>query len=148
MSNTQTLNSNEISEVIQKTVDTGKVCVMSHLTKGKWHRIEVRINSITRKSLMVELINTPSAGESIRIDQPVGMTFEIDYTKYLFESNVIGFEPGVNEEQIGRVMIKKPISIEKMERRSYKRVAVPDDMKVQTLFWHRGYNDNSTDVPL
>jgi c-di-GMP-binding flagellar brake protein YcgR len=148
MSNKQTLNSNQISEVIEKTIDSGQVCVMSHLTKGKWHRIEVKIDSISRKSLMVELISNPAAGGDIQIDQPVGMSFEIDFTKYLFESNVIGFEPVVNEEQVGRIMIKKPIAIEKMQRRSYKRVAVPNEMKVDTLFWHRGYDDNSTDVPL
>lgn len=148
MSNTQTLNSNEILEVIEKTIDSAQVCVMSHLTKGKWHRLEVKIDSISRKSLIVELITNPTAGTDIQIDQPVGITFEIDFTKYLFESNVIGFEPAINEEQIGRIMIKKPITIEKMQRRSYKRVAVPNEMKVNTLFWHRGYDDNSTDVPL
>ncbi|MCF7956647.1 MAG: PilZ domain-containing protein [Phycisphaerae bacterium] len=148
MSNAQTLNSNEISQVLEETIDTGQTCVMSHLTKGKWHRMEVKIDSISRKSLMVELISNPAAGADIQIDQPIGMAFEIDFTKYLFESNVIGFEPVINEEQIGRIMIKKPLSIEKMQRRSYTRVPVPNEMKVNTLFWHRGYNDNSTDVPL
>jgi c-di-GMP-binding flagellar brake protein YcgR len=148
MSKAETLSAKEIADVIEKTVDTGTTCVMSHQTKGKWHRLEVKIHSVSRKVLMIDLIGTPTEDEDVQIDQPVGMAFEIDFTKYLFESAIIGFEPGINEAQAGRIMIKKPAHIEKMERRSYKRVAVPNEMKVSTLFWHRGYNDNSTDVPI
>ncbi|MBW8017811.1 MAG: PilZ domain-containing protein [Planctomycetes bacterium] len=148
MSNAQALNPKEISDVMENTVESGQICVMSHLTKGKWHRIEVKIHSVSQKSIMLELLDSPAANTDIQIDQPVGMSFEVDFIKYLFESTVIGFEPAVNQEQTGRIMIKKPISIEKMKRRSYKRVPIPDEMKVNTLFWHRGYTDDSTEVPI
>ena len=63
MSSEQALNTKEISDVMENAIDTGITCVMSHLTQGKWHRIEVKIDSISRKSLMVELITSPAAGE-------------------------------------------------------------------------------------
>jgi len=148
MSNAQALNTKEISDVVENAIDNGTTCVMSHLTKGKWHRVEVKIHSISQKALMLELLKAPGASAEIQIDQPIGMAFEIDFTKYLFESVVVGFENAVNDAKTGRIMVKKPKNIEKMQRRSYKRVPVPEEMKVNTLFWHRGYNDNSTDVPL
>lgn len=148
MTKAQALNTAQISEILKKAFSTSITCVMSHLTKGKWHRIEVGINSVNAKSIMLEPLETPTANADIQIDQPVGMTFEIDFIKYLFESTIIGFEPAINEAAAGRIMIKKPIKIEQMQRRSYTRVPVPDEMNVSTLFWHRGYTDNSTDVPI
>lgn len=148
MSNAGTFKSDEISEVIGKAVSTGQTCVMSHLTKGKWHRVNVKICLESQKALMLEPTIIPAAGEDIQIDQPVGMALEIDHTKYIFESAVIGFEPAVNLEQIGKILIRKPASIEQMKRRSFTRVPLPQQMKVTTLFWHRGYNDCSTDVPI
>lgn len=148
MNNKQTLNTAQISEILEKTLITEQTCILSHQTKGKWHRIEVKVQSIDAKSLMVVPLQALQANADVQIDQPVGITFEVDFTKYLFESVIIGFEPTINEGALGRIMIKKPINIEQMQRRSYTRVPVPSQMNVSTLFWHRGYTDNSTDVPI
>ncbi len=148
MSNTKKLNASQIADVLEKTVTDQVTCIMSHLTKGKWHRIEVRIRSVNTNAIMIELIDTPPVNEDIQIDQPVGMAFEIDFTKYLFESAVIGFESAINEAATGRIMIKKPKKLDQMQRRSYTRVPVPNEIKVSTLFWHRGYTDESVDVPI
>ena len=78
MSKAETLSANEIADVMDKTVDTDVTCIMSHQTKGKWHRMEVKIHSVSRKALMIDLIDNPAAGEDIQIDQPIGIAFEID----------------------------------------------------------------------
>jgi hypothetical protein len=148
MDKSQKLSIDQIAGILEKSTASQATCIMSHLTKGKWHRVEVKMHSVNTKSIMIDLIGNPPANENIQIDQPVGMTFEIDFTKYLFESSILGFEAAINHAKAGRIMIKMPNSLEQMKRRSYTRVPVPNEMKVSTLFWHRGYTDDSPDVPL
>ena len=84
----------------------------------------------------------------IQINQPVGLSFQHDYSKYIFETIVVGFESSVNQSQGGRVILELPERIEQIQRRAYARVPVPCTMHIETLFWHRGYTDEFTEAPM
>ena len=139
---------NEVAKILDQAIGSESACVMSVLSKGKWHRFEVVINSLSNKTLSLDVGDNAGHSCELQIDQPVGITFEADYNRFLFESVVVGFDPAINEGFSGKIIIEKPAKVETIQRRSYTRVPVPDDLNVKTLFWHRGYTDNSPDVPI
>lgn len=84
----------------------------------------------------------------IQINQPVGISFQEKFNKYIFESAVMGFESSVNQACGGKIVLECPDQIEMMQRRAYTRVTVPECMNVKVLFWHRGYTDDTSEVPI
>jgi c-di-GMP-binding flagellar brake protein YcgR len=148
MTNAKALNTGQINEILEKAATNQTNCVMSHLTKGKWHRLDSAIHSVNAKTLIIEILDTLQANRDVQIDQPLGMALEFDFKKYIFESAVIGLQPNAGETPTSKIIIKRPLAVEQVQRRSYTRVPIPSDLKVNTLFWHRGYTDNSTDVPI
>lgn len=150
MSETQNIENKELSDFLELVLSQGVSGITSYLSKGRWHTAKISVISITSKSLQLQLLpdNDSSVSQNIQIDQPVGITFQHEFSKYLLESVVIGFESSVNEDATGRIVIKKPEKAEKMQRRAYARVDVPAEMTVKVLFWHRGYSDDTAEVPL
>ncbi|MBW8035340.1 MAG: PilZ domain-containing protein [Planctomycetes bacterium] len=149
MGNAEVLNQQEISDVLAVLRSGGLECTMSYLAKGHWHVGNVRICEINRLSLQLELVSGLDGEEmAIDIDQPAGITFHYELSKYMFETSVIGYESGVNDGQGGRLIVSFPVSCERMPRRVYERVAVPDSLHVEVLFWHRGYTDGQGGVPV
>ena len=121
---------------------------MSHLFRGKWRMTDVVITSLAGGTIHIEPVDTHNTKAiDIRIDQPVGMSLVAGNDKYIFESEVTGFEPSVNLGNVGTIILAAPDRLEKMQRRSDVRVKVPDSLKVKVLFWHRGYADDSTAGP-
>jgi hypothetical protein len=122
--------------------------VMSHLFRGTWRMTDVTVTSLAGGTLHVEPSGERNNGAlDIRIDQPVGMSLVMGSNKYIFESEVAGFEPSVNKGRPGTIILTVPDRIEKMQRRSDIRVKSPEPLKVKVLFWHRGYADDSTTGP-
>ena len=54
---TQVLSLQEVAEIIEHAIQDDIKCVLSHLTKGKWHRVEVRIISIRRKTVFLDILD-------------------------------------------------------------------------------------------
>jgi len=88
-----------------------------------------------------------SRGSNVCKDQPVGISMQHEFNKYIFETIVLGIE--VSDKPNIRKIIRLgiPDKIEKMQRRLYTRVPVPVELKVKTLFWHRGYHDEARKEP-
>jgi len=123
--------------------------VMSYLYKGKWHTVDIAVRTLTNKNMQVEMLpGKHSSTEHIAIDQPVGIVFQHEFSKYIIESVVVGYQSSANNSSANRVIVKKPLRAEEMQRRAYTRVEVPKSLSVKVLFWHRGYNDDCTEVPL
>ncbi len=150
MSETQVIENKELSDFLELVLDQKVSGTTSYLAKGRWHTAKILIIAITSKSIQLELQpdSDYSTSHNMQVDQPVGITFQHEFNKYLLESVVVGYESSVNEDATGRIVIKMPEKAEKMQRRAYVRVDVPSDMTVKVLFWHRGYSDNTTEVPL
>ena len=149
MAETEVLDQQGVTEVLAAVRSDGIECTMSYLAKGRWNVVNVRICGISRLTLQLELVNGLDSEEmAIDIDQPVGLVFYHELSKYMFETSVMGFESGINEGQNGWLIVRFPDSCEHMHRRVYERVAVPESLKVEVLFWHRGYTDGQCGVPL
>jgi c-di-GMP-binding flagellar brake protein YcgR len=149
MSQSVILTGKNVMEVIGKAVTDKASVAMTHLSKGKWNTNEVHFCGLTDITLHVRVSPSDSKGQVIStVDQPVGMSLLQGFAKYIFEVSVVGFEPSINSGQGGTIVLNKPEMLEKMKRRAYARIAVPDPLHVETLFWHRGYTDDSNEAPL
>lgn len=149
MSQSVILTGKNVMEVIGTAVSDKASATMTHLAKGKWNTNEVRFCGLTDITLHVRVAPSESKSQVINaIDQPVGMSLLQGFAKYIFEVSVVGFEPSINTGQGGTIVLNRPEILEKMKRRAYSRIAVPDPLHVKTLFWHRGYTDDSNEAPL
>lgn len=149
MQEPQILKENEIEDLLKFTAAKNCPAVMSYMTSGKWHTTEAIISGITNSTLHVALVQPDRPRPtSLQINHPLGISFQQDYNKYIFESVVLGIESSVQQTGAGRVVLEKPDRVERVQRRVYVRVSVPTNFKVKVLFWHRGYTDDSMEVPL
>lgn len=148
MSNTQ-LTKIEFRDVLKKAANEQVTAVMSHLYKGKWHMTKVAIADLAPNTLHINVSESENhRPENIRIDQPVGMSVEMDSSKYVFETTVTGLEPSVNDTGNGKILLALPDRVEKMQRRADARAKTPESLNVRVLFWHRGYADETAAMPM
>ena len=117
---------------------------MSFLSAGKWKTAKAYVSVVEDGVVMIkpEEPGRVCCSEILKTDQPVGMSFEIEHFKYIFESKVVSCS---NEN--GCIAFEIPGKIEKLKRRSYSRVLVPENLAVKVMFWHRGYDDEKGTVP-
>ena len=142
------LNDELMLEVFNRAIETETLGIMSHLSRGKWHMTKIVLRSVNGSSLKIEIApKDRPLPINIQLDQPVGLTFKYDYNKYLCETNVIGFEKSITENFGGMIVLDMPDKIDKMQKRSYFRVNVPRQLKVSALLWHRGYSNDSSEIP-
>lgn len=132
-----------LSEAIgQKT--TTRMC---HMAGGMWIRNDVMLFELADSGVVIQTLEGNTAHlDNLQVHQPVGISFQIDHEKYIFDSIILGFESTLATGG-GRILIEIPEVIEKMPRRAYERQPVPSNLNVQALFWHRGYCDGTTCVP-
>ncbi len=148
MGHTQ-LTKTEFQDILKKAADEQITAVMSHLFRGKWHMTKVTITALTPNTLHVDISGSENHRlGNIMIDQPVGMSLEAGSSKYVFETAVTGLEPSVNDTGEGKIILTVPDRVEKMQRRADARASVPESLNVKVLFWHRGYADETTAMPI
>ena len=148
MKKSQILKGKKIKKTLELVVARRAAAVMTHIAAGKWKTTNVNFTVGSGNAIHMSIDNNESQGPiNMQVDQPVGISFEHESERYIFETMVIGFEPTVNQNQTGEILFLIPEKMEKMGRRAYLRQDVPDTLKVKVLFWHRGYNDDCTEVP-
>lgn len=150
MSETQIIDGKELSELLQLFMDQNVAGTISYLSKGRWHVAKTQVIAVTQNNIQLHLQpdDDASTSHNMQIDQPVGITMHHEFNKYLLETLVLGYESSVNEDSTGRIIVIMPEKVEEMQRRAYARVDVPSEMTVKVLFWHRGYSDDTTEVPI
>jgi c-di-GMP-binding flagellar brake protein YcgR len=148
MKEPEVIKENEILSLLKSVIEMRESAVMSHLSKSKWHMTKITFVDLCGDALHIEVAPKENPHPvNIQIDQPVGISFKHAYSKLVFESVVLGFEPSVNGSCGGRILLSLPDHIERLQRRNYFRVNVPENMAVKVLFWHRGYNTETNEAP-
>ena len=113
------LKGKELDQVLKLAVEQKSTSVLSYMVSGKWHMLEVSFADLTETKLHVIAPPQDKPKQmSIRINQPVGISFHEEFNKYIFESLVIGFESSVKQTAAGRIVLDRPDRIERMQRRS------------------------------
>ena len=146
MKKSQILKGKKIEKTLELVVARRAAATMTHIAAGKWKTTNVTFTAGSGEAIHITIDNKKSQGPiNMQVDQPVGISFEHESERYIFETMVVGFEPAVNQN--AEILLVIPEKMEKMGRRAYLRQDVPGNLKVKVLFWHRGYNDDSTEVP-
>jgi len=149
MKKSQILKGQEIGKTLESAVNQQADATMTHLSGSKWKTTNVNFSAGNGNAIHISIDDSePQGSTNIQIDQPVGISFEHNSKRYIFETMVVAIEPTANPEQTGKILLGIPEKMEEMGRRAYLRQDVPRSLKVKVLFWHRGYNDDSVDVPL
>lgn len=134
--------------ILSRAIDQHKVGIMTYLNGGKWQVIRIGLIKYTDQSVVIEVLSgEKNITNQLRINQPVGMSFQVDDIKYIFESMIYGVESKVTQGQKGRILLELPGKIQRIQRRAYQRQTVPKELNVKVLFWHRGYLDTVHTVP-
>ncbi len=147
MKPSQVLETNEFKKVLALAAEQEAAAVMTYESAGKWRTVNAKIATITETAIHIAVLPEERRKTSLAADQPVGISFEQEHSKYIFETVVAGLEPAVSESSTGKISLQMPERIEKMERRAYIREIVPDSLNVKVIFWHRGYTDDSPEMP-
>jgi len=125
-----------------------KTGVMTFLASGRWQTVRVSILKCADQNVIIEAFpDGQTISKNIRINQPVGLSFRMDFSKYICESTIVGLDSAVLEGQNGKVLLERPHRIEKIPRRAYQRQSVPKDLNIKVLFWHRGFLEKAGIVP-
>lgn len=144
MSQPEFLKSDQADIFLRKIVNDGLCGTLSCLRGGKWYVYEILGVSCGDPGLCVRIVTNNVSDLDIKKDQPVGICFQYEHSRYIFESPV-SVPPGF--VQPCELILEMPDKIEIMPRRVYERQAIPNGMKVRALFWHRGFQNASEQSP-
>lgn len=126
-----------------------KTGVMTFLTLGRWQTVRAVLLKCSEQTVVLEVFSdVQSTSKNIRINQPVGFSFRLDHSKYVFESTVVGVDSSVLDGKSGKVLLELPRRVEKIPRRAYQRQPVPKKLNVKVLFWHRGFLEKVSSLPV
>jgi len=138
--------------ILQTAIEESVPAIMSYSSKGKWHVARViltelgasRLNIVVRpKSQTTGFDKADIQSErkphpiNLQINQPVGISFKYGYGKFIFDTSVIDFEPSLDSSNGETIVLSVPERIEVVQRRSYFRVEVPEQLSVNVVLWHR-----------
>jgi c-di-GMP-binding flagellar brake protein YcgR len=144
MSRPELLKSDQIDPFLHKAVQDGLCGTLSCLHSGKWSVFDIVVDSFRSSGLRVQIISENLREVDIKKNQPVGICFQFERYKYIFES-IIDQPPTV--ERPMELTIETPDKIEKMQRRAYERQPIPSSLNIRAMFWHRGYHNDSNPTP-
>ena len=144
MTRPEPMTQGQIQEVLHQAAESHTRCEISYTTHGRWYKRGMQLAAWASDTVGLE----PLAGQAgsrgaLQADLPVNVAFQHGYYTILFETVVSGVE-GRDGEQI---WLEMPQQAERLERRAYRRVAVPADLHVTVEFWHRGYTDQDEASP-
>lgn len=149
MTEAELLQNKEMVSIFNRAVLEKTPAILTHMSKNKWHMSKVIISDVGSETVHVELApKQRPLPINININQPIGLTFKLEHNKYMCESVICGLEPSAKPNCGGRLVVEKPVTLDKIQKRSYHRAQVPKETEVNILFWHRGYSDNQQSVPL
>ena len=130
-------------EILATAIKNRTEAIISHLSRGKWHMTKVMLSSLGANVFNVEILpRRKRCPLNININDSVGISFKYGYSKFIFETKVLGFELSENKNSPGRIVISIPNKIEVLAKRSYFRVNIPSSLDVPVTLSH--YQESKT----
>lgn len=145
---TEVLRDEKVLAALSDAIYNHAIARMCHMAGGKWVRNDVVLCELAESGIVIQTpVGSSVHFEKLQIHQPVGISFQLNHEKFIFDSVIIGFDSAITTHG-GCVLLEIPEVMEKMPRRSRDRQPVPPNLNIHVLFWHRGYADNTTHVPM
>ncbi len=128
----------EPREILLTAVRQKAPAIMTYLSEHRWHVAKILLTDLGTDKLTTELLpDRKPRPINIRPEQPVGISLKHSCGKIVFETKVLSLAPAPQNSSGGAIVLAIPDRIEIVERRSYFRVAVPQSLKVNIVFWRR-----------
>ncbi|NLK42624.1 MAG: hypothetical protein GX298_11310 [Planctomycetes bacterium] len=137
-------NAHHIEQCLAGIVQGAPTGTLSFTTDGTWHLFEIVLAELGPDTLLVDIAAEAQRGNILKKDQPVGICLHCDHCRYLFESVIL--EPP-SPKAPSRIRLDRPDKIERIQQRVYERHAIPANLNIRTLFWHRGYLHETLNSP-
>lgn len=145
MGQTKLLKSDEVDAFLRLASQEGLRGTLSCLQCGKWLVLDIVAAAYLDLGIQVQIQADRQAEPAIQKDQPVGVCFQHEQHKYIFETTVV---ESFGADAVRHITLERPDVIEKMPRRAYQRQPVPAGMNVRAMFWHRGHRNESECPPV
>lgn len=145
-----TLDSEQSMEMLNCAIGQRIPAIMSYMSKNKWHVAKVVMVKQSDRSIHLETMHQGRRQQplNIQIGQPVGVSFKHAYAKFVYDTAIQALMPCTDPSKGGTIVVARPDKIEAIQRRSYFRVNVPRNMKVNVVIWHRsGRRMPTTETP-
>ena len=137
----QTLNYSEIKSLFSEAQQQKPPIIGSIVVDGKWQIIELHMHGCSGDHIN---LSTQYPCDKIKRDHPIGISIHLGHFKYLFGSTVAATEL---QGSSWCILLNRPDSVERIQRRVYHRQPIPTDTTVKVMFWHRGYLDDWENEP-
>lgn len=144
MANAELLKKDQIEQFLSQSAQNALCGTLTVLCEGKWRILDVVISRLSDAGLHLIISGQPCLPTAFKPEQPVGLCFQQDFYKYLFESKI---EHTSGDSNTGQIVVERPEKIEKMPRRAFERQLVPAGLNVRAMFWHRGYLNDADRTP-
>lgn len=144
-----TLDENQVSEILSSAITQRIPAIMSYMSRNKWHVAKVVMVARSDRELQLETMQQDQRQQplNIQVGQPVGLSFKYSYAKFVFDTTIQGLKPASASGQGGAIMVAFPDKVEAIQRRSYFRVNVPEEMQVKVVIWHRTGRPQTSEEP-
>ncbi len=133
----QELNIRQIDEAITQAVEKHIPLTVS-INEGGWVNLHSRFMSICEKHIMIEPPAMPD-GENYEFTmaEKIALSFKLKHHKYLSSARVAGLQDVVLEDgAAGKgLALCFPMHMQRVQRRSFTRVNVPEGRIVRVSFW-------------
>jgi len=134
----------EPRKILETIIKNQASAIMSYLSKGKWHVAKMVLTEIGANRFIMEASPRKKPYPiNVKIGQSIGLSVKYGYGKFVFESTVMDLLAGDRPNSGGKVAVLIPPKINVISRRSYFRVAIPAELCVDAIFWHRRCSDDN-----
>jgi len=144
MAGPELLTGDQIRELLAGGAEHRTRCEVSFTTGGRWYKYGMQLEDCGDDVVGLVPLDPRPAASALQPEMPVNVAFQQGYYTILFETVVAAVASG---DASGRVTLRMPDRGQRLERRAYRRVPVPPDMRVEVQFWHRGYTDTEQQDP-
>ncbi len=134
----QQLRIQQINEAVTDAVERHIPLNLSVSSEG-WANLHSRFLAVRDEHLLVELPSPAPGGNAHEFvpAEKVALSFKLKHHKYLSNTRVAGIEPWTLEDgtETASLALCFPTQMQRLQRRSFTRVAVPEGRVVRVTFW-------------
>lgn len=139
MAKLQELTSRQIDEAVVAAVDK-QVPVTVNVRRDKvWHHLHSRLLGLRDSHMFLAIPQAYEGGEDLEFSpaEKLGLSFKLKHHKHVFSAITVGKETleisGQGSVDVLSVCI--PSKMQRLQRRAYQRVSVPEGKVVRVSFW-------------
>ena len=148
MEESYVLRLDQAVRLLFEVAGVGSKAVMSYHREGRWYLANVILSGVSAQELSVEFEGGREKEHPIFfINEPVGISLNFEGTKYIFGTHLTRAGRGVSYAKSNKFALAVPERIISIQRRYCSRVSIPQNLRVNVMFWHRGYEDAKLKAP-